>query len=161
MLCWAARASDVLITLLLLNDRGRFAHVNGDEHSFSGPLIQTQLFQSHRKVTQMFLLLDFTGLDFSDMKPCVPTEQLWLSRHHQTSFWWMQTTGWKCPPTPPMTFMRSVLVRADGFDLISDRLQHGPIWYAGPYAVRSAIAFANYCSRSRWAIIRVFMNLAT
>jgi hypothetical protein len=44
----------------------------------------------------------------------------------------------------------------DGFDLIGDRLQDGPIWYAGPDAVRRAIAFAKYCSRSRWAIIRVF-----
>jgi hypothetical protein len=46
----------------------------------------------------------------------------------------------------------------DGFDLISDRLRRGPIWYAGPDAVRNAVAFANYRSRSRsrWAIIRVF-----
>ena len=49
----------------------------------------------------------------------------------------------------------------DGFDLISDGLRRGPpIWYAGPDAVRNAVAFANYRSRSRsrsrWAIIRVF-----
>jgi hypothetical protein len=44
----------------------------------------------------------------------------------------------------------------DGFDLISDRLRRGPIWYAGPDAVRTAVAFATYRSRSRWAIIRVF-----
>jgi len=46
----------------------------------------------------------------------------------------------------------------DGFDLISDRLRRGPIWYSGPDAVRNAIAFAKYRSRSRsrWAIIRVF-----
>ena len=46
----------------------------------------------------------------------------------------------------------------DGFDLISDRLRRGPIWYAGPDAVRNAVAFAKYRSRSRsrWAIIRVF-----
>jgi hypothetical protein len=44
----------------------------------------------------------------------------------------------------------------NGFDLISDRLRRGPIWYAGPDAVRNAVAFANYRSRSRWAIIRVF-----
>ena len=44
----------------------------------------------------------------------------------------------------------------DGFDLISDRLRRGPIWYAGPDAVRNAVAFAKYCSHSRWAIIRVF-----
>jgi hypothetical protein len=46
----------------------------------------------------------------------------------------------------------------DGFDLISDRLRRGPIWYAGPDAVRNAVSFAKYRSRSRsrWAIIRVF-----
>ena len=46
----------------------------------------------------------------------------------------------------------------DGFDLISDRLRRGPIWYAGPDAVRCAIAYAQYrsCSRSHRAIIRVF-----
>ena len=45
----------------------------------------------------------------------------------------------------------------DGFDLISDRLRHGPIWYAGPDAVRNAVAYAKYrsWSCSRRAIIRV------
>ena len=39
-----------------------------------------------------------------------------------------------------------------------DRLRRGPIWYAGPDAVRNAVSFAKYTSRSRsrWAIIRVF-----
>ena len=46
----------------------------------------------------------------------------------------------------------------DGFDLISDRLRYGPIWYAGPDAVRCAVAYAKYCSYScsRPAVIRVF-----
>jgi hypothetical protein len=46
----------------------------------------------------------------------------------------------------------------DGFDLISDRLRFGPIWYAGPDAVRYALAYAKYrsLSRSHRAIIRVF-----
>ena len=46
----------------------------------------------------------------------------------------------------------------DGFDLIGDRLRFGPIWYAGPDAVRYAVAYAKYCSgsRSHRAIIRVF-----
>jgi len=46
----------------------------------------------------------------------------------------------------------------DGFDLISDRLRYGPIWYAGPDAVRCAVASAKYCSSScaRPAVIRVF-----
>jgi len=45
----------------------------------------------------------------------------------------------------------------DGFDLISDRLRLGPIWYAGPDAVRRAVAYAKFHSLSRWrrAIIRV------
>ena len=45
----------------------------------------------------------------------------------------------------------------DGFDLISKRFRAGPIWYAGPDAVRKAVAYAKYCSQSRSqrAIIRV------
>jgi hypothetical protein len=46
----------------------------------------------------------------------------------------------------------------EGFDLISDRLRRGPIWYAGPDAVRNAVAYAKYHSHS-WShrpIIRVF-----
>ena len=44
-----------------------------------------------------------------------------------------------------------------GFDLTSDRLRRGPIWYSGPDAVRNAVAYAKYCSlsRSRRAIVRV------
>jgi hypothetical protein len=45
----------------------------------------------------------------------------------------------------------------DGFDLVSDELRHGPIWYAGPDATRNAAAYAKYHSwlHSRRAIIRV------
>jgi hypothetical protein len=45
----------------------------------------------------------------------------------------------------------------DGFDLISKLFRYGPIWYAGPDAVRKAIAYAKYRShsRSQRAIIRV------
>ena len=45
----------------------------------------------------------------------------------------------------------------DGVNLISDRFRYGPIWYAGPDAVRNAVAYAKYCSlsRSHQAIIRV------
>ena len=42
----------------------------------------------------------------------------------------------------------------DGFDLISDRLRYGPIWYAGPDAVRYAMYRS--LSSSHRAIIRVF-----
>jgi hypothetical protein len=45
----------------------------------------------------------------------------------------------------------------DGVDLISDRFQYGPIWYAGPDAIRNAVAYAKYrsLSRSQRAKIRV------
>lgn len=45
----------------------------------------------------------------------------------------------------------------DGFDLMSNLFRYGPIWYAGPDAVRNAIAYAKYRShfRSQRAIIRV------
>jgi hypothetical protein len=51
----------------------------------------------------------------------------------------------------------------DGFDLISDRFRGGPIWYAGPDAVRYAVAYAKYRSHSRShrAIIRVFDESGT
>jgi hypothetical protein len=44
-----------------------------------------------------------------------------------------------------------------GVDLISDRFRYGPIWYAGPDAVRNAGAYAKYrsLSCSRRAKIRV------
>ena len=46
----------------------------------------------------------------------------------------------------------------DGVDLISDQFRFSPIWYAGPDAVRKAIAYAKYrsLSRSKRAKIRVF-----
>ena len=45
----------------------------------------------------------------------------------------------------------------DGFDLINKLFRYGPIWYAGPDAIRNAIAYAKYRShsRSQRAIIHV------
>jgi hypothetical protein len=45
----------------------------------------------------------------------------------------------------------------DGVDLISELFRYGPIWYAGPDAVRYAVAYAKYRSlwRSQRAKIRV------
>jgi hypothetical protein len=70
-------------------------------------------------------------------------------------FWGAQTVG-KRPPAQDVYEVRPRKER-DGFDLVSDHLRHGPIWYAGPDAVRNAVAYAKYCSwsRSRRAIIRV------
>jgi hypothetical protein len=45
----------------------------------------------------------------------------------------------------------------DGFDLISDDFRGGAIWYSGPDAVRHAVGFARYRSRTRthYATVRV------
>jgi hypothetical protein len=43
-----------------------------------------------------------------------------------------------------------------GFDLLSDALPFGRLWYGEPDAVSNAVAYAKFYSRSHPAIIRVF-----
>jgi len=43
-----------------------------------------------------------------------------------------------------------------GFDLISDALPFGRLWYGEPNAVESAIDYAKFRSRSHRAVIRVY-----
>jgi hypothetical protein len=43
-----------------------------------------------------------------------------------------------------------------GFDLISDALPFGRLWYAEPNAVNSAIGYAKFFSRSHNAVILVY-----
>jgi hypothetical protein len=43
-----------------------------------------------------------------------------------------------------------------GFDLISDALPFGRLWYGGPNAVSNAIGYAQHYSRSRDAVILVY-----
>jgi len=43
-----------------------------------------------------------------------------------------------------------------GFDLISDALPFGRLWYDGPNAVANAIGYAQHFSRSHHAVIRVY-----
>jgi hypothetical protein len=43
-----------------------------------------------------------------------------------------------------------------GFDLISDVLPFGRLWYGEPNAVSSAIDYAKFYSRSHDAVIRVY-----
>jgi hypothetical protein len=43
-----------------------------------------------------------------------------------------------------------------GFDLISDALPFGRLWYAGPNAVAHGIVYAEQLSRSHDAVIRVY-----
>jgi hypothetical protein len=52
---------------------------------------------------------------------------------------------------------------SDGIDLTSDRFRYGPIWYAGPDAVRNAVAYAKYrsLSHSQRAIIQVVDDSGT
>jgi hypothetical protein len=43
-----------------------------------------------------------------------------------------------------------------GFDLISDALPFGRLWYDGPTAIAKAIGYAEHRSRSHDAVIRVY-----
>ena len=48
-----------------------------------------------------------------------------------------------------------------GFDLISDVLPFGRLWYDGENAASNAIGYASHYSRSHDAEIRVYVRLAT
>ena len=43
-----------------------------------------------------------------------------------------------------------------GFDLISEALPFGRLWYDGPTAVSNAIGYAKFYSRSHDTVIRVY-----
>ena len=43
-----------------------------------------------------------------------------------------------------------------GFDLISDALPFGRLWYGGPNAASNAVGYAKFFSRSHDAVIRVY-----
>ena len=43
-----------------------------------------------------------------------------------------------------------------GFELISDRLPLGLLWFEGPDALVDAVIYAKFYSSSHWATIRVF-----
>jgi len=43
-----------------------------------------------------------------------------------------------------------------GFDLISDALPFGELWYDEPDAINNAVGFAKFFSRSHDAVIRVY-----
>jgi len=43
-----------------------------------------------------------------------------------------------------------------GFDLISDALPFGRLWYGEPNAVSNAIGYAKFYSRSHDAVIRIY-----
>ena len=110
-----------------------------------------------RKVTETSLLSALRGLEDKcyEVKRTeqnspgfieVPSDKLWSSINRQ------MVDG-------PAQDVYEIRPRkdGDGVDLISDRLRRGPIWYAGPDAVRNAVAYAKYRSRSRshLPIIRV------
>jgi hypothetical protein len=43
-----------------------------------------------------------------------------------------------------------------GFDLISDMLPFGRLWYGEPNAISNAVGYAKFFSRSHEAVIRVY-----
>jgi hypothetical protein len=43
-----------------------------------------------------------------------------------------------------------------GFDLISDALPFGRLWYDEPGAISNAVGYAKFYSRSHHAVIRVY-----
>ena len=54
---------------------------------------------------------------------------------------------------------RRLLVRANtkrGFNLISDALPFGRLWYGEPNAISNAVGYAKFFSRSQDAVIRVY-----
>ena len=110
------------------------------------------------KVTEMFLLLVFTGLE-RDRYGSHAYEQnsLGLLEALSDKLWGNANSRMEMSATPAQdAYEVRFRKNRDGFDLISDRLRFGPIWYAGPDAVRYAVAYAKYRSRSHRAIIRVF-----
>jgi hypothetical protein len=48
-----------------------------------------------------------------------------------------------------------------GFDLISDALPFGRLWYAEPNAICNAIGYAKFFSRAHPSVIRVFDESGT
>ena len=56
------------------------------------------------------------------------------------------------------THVYEIRPRADhsGVDLVSDVLPYSPLWYRGSNAIRDAIGYARFCSRSHDAVIRVY-----
>ncbi len=113
----------------------------------------------------MFLLFALTGLDCGRYeRRAYGTRQAWVGRGpvRQQLGKRKAPNGNSARPGPGCLRVRPRKDR-DGFDLISDRLRRGPIWYAGPDAVRKAVAYAKYHSHS-WshrAIIRVFDEFGT
>jgi hypothetical protein len=59
---------------------------------------------------------------------------------------------------PDSQYIYEVRPRRDkrGFDLISDALPFGRLWYGDPNAVTNAISYAKFFSRSHDSVIRVY-----
>jgi hypothetical protein len=64
----------------------------------------------------------------------------------------------KLEPTAVSTHFCEIPPRKDhrGFDLISDVLPYGRLWYGKPNALSNAIGYAKFFSRAHDAVIRVF-----
>jgi len=87
----------------------------------------------------MFLLFAFKGLDSDVMKAMHP-EQTSLGLVEIPSDKILGNAGGRTEmSSTPAQDVYEIRPREgrDGFDLISDRFRRGPIWYAGPDAVRT------------------------
>ena len=75
----------------------------------------------------------------------------------------IQSAGWGQIRSTNSAHLYEVRPRKDkrGFDLISDALPFGRLWYDGPNAVANAIGYAEHYSRSRDAMIRVYNESGT
>ena len=64
----------------------------------------------------------------------------------------------KTPVTRREKHVYEVRPRKDkrGFDLINDALPFGRLWYGEPNAIKNAVGYAKFYSRSHDAVIRVF-----
>jgi len=107
----------------------------------------------------MFLLLAFTGFDRDHLEATVTKQEGFGLFEVQSQKLWGDANGQMEMSSTAVEDIYEIRPCKDreGFDLVSDCLRRGPIWYAGPDAVRNAIAYARYRShsRSRRAIIRV------
>ena len=92
----------------------------------------------------------------------VASQAMKVFSHYYTSLEAFLRAKWhimRPPKTPEIsTHVYEVRPRADkrGVDLISDALPFGPLWYRGPNAIRDAIRYATFYSRSHPVVIQVY-----
>jgi hypothetical protein len=69
---------------------------------------------------------------------------------------WAESDRHKHSTTSTHIYEIRPLADKRGVDLIGDALSYSPLWYRGPNAIRDAIGYAKFRSRSHRAVIRVY-----